>query len=757
MLTGTAESLSYTCVFLQKRHSPIMKIGILPAFVLAACVAAPAQPAVSRSTIQPVLGFEDQTGTALTGWYANPPGTVTVDDKVFHSGGRSVRLERNAQSDGTFSVITRGLPVDFDGGTVELRGYLRLNEISGNAGLWLRQDADGQMLSLENMDSQQVKGTHDWAQYRVMLPINPNAQQLLFGVLASGTGTLWADDLELLVDGKPIAKAAARRPGPTLPEDHEFDSGSHVAIDSLTPVQVSNLVTLGRVWGFLKYHHPAITAGQRHWDYDLFRILPAVLAAPDREQANHALVGWIDKLGTVTPCRPCVQAPSGNLDIKPPLDWIHDRSALGQALSERLESIYANRSGKQFYVSTTTGIGNPSFDHELGYAQINFPDSGYQLLALFRWWNIVQYWAPDREVARQDWPAVLAEFIPKLALAKDKTAYQLALFELIAKANDTHANLWSSMAVRPPVGECALPVVLRFVDNKPVVFRTDSADSGFQPGDILERLDGLSIQSLIEKWAMYYADSNEPARQRDLAANLTRGACGSVAVEVTRGGQPVQMHGTRIASKPTFATHDQPGDTFRLLSADVAYIKLSSIKAADLPTYFEKAKNTKGLIVDIRNYPSDFMPFAMGAYLATQPTRFVTFSSANLANPGAFHFGDGPLIEPGPLHYKGKVAILVDETSQSQAEYTAMALRAMPHALVVGSTTAGADGNVSPIPLPGDLRTMVSGLGVFYPDHKPTQRIGILPDVIVGPTVQGIAAGRDEVLETAIHLMEDSK
>ena len=139
---------------------------------------------------------------------------------------------------------------------------------------------------------------------------------------------------------------------------------------------------------------------------------------------------------------------------------------LGGALSERLESIYANRTGKQFYVSTVPDNGNPNFDHELNYSQITFPDSGFQLLALFRWWNILQYWAPDRDVAGQDWPAVLADFIPKLALAKDKTAYQLVLFKLIAKANDTHANLWSSLAVRPPVGECALPVTLRFVGDR---------------------------------------------------------------------------------------------------------------------------------------------------------------------------------------------------------------------------------------------------------------------------------------------------
>jgi riboflavin biosynthesis pyrimidine reductase len=733
-----------------------MKTGILTAFFLAASVPVLAQTAASQANLQQALGFENQTSTSLTGWYANPAGTVSADNSVAHTGHWSVRLQRDAQSVEALSVIMRSLPVDFHGSTVELRGYIKLQDVSGSAGFWLGQYAGGERVAYKNMEAQQVSGTHDWTHYSITLPISPQAQRLSFGVIVSGRGTVWADDLELLVDGKPIAEAASMPTSAGLPSDHEFDSGSRIVLDRLTPIQVSNLVTLGRVWGFLKYHHPAITSGQRHWDYELFRILPAILAAPDRIHANDALLGWIEKLGPVLACSACVPAPSGNLDIKPALDWIHDRSMLGEPLSQRLESIYAARTGKQFFVSLVPIARNPSFDHEPSYAQVAFPDSGYQLLALFRWWNIFQYWAPYRDVAGQDWLAVLTEFIPKLALAKDKVAYQLALFELIAKANDTHASLGNSLAARPPVGDCALPVTLRSVDNKPIVYRTDSADSPFRPGDILNSLDGVSIQSLIGKWAMYYADSNDAVRQRDLAANITRGACGAVSVEITRSLRPVKIAATRTLAKQD-STHDQPGETFRMLSPEVAYVKLSSIKTVDLPGYVEKAKNTKGLIVDIRNYPSEYVPYAMGAYFATKPTPFVTFSIADLTNPGAFHFGDGPLIEPGPVHYSGKVVILVDETSQSQAEYTAMALRAMPNSLVVGSTTAGADGNVSAIALPGNLSTMISGLGVFYPDHRPTQRIGIVPDVVVKPTVEGIAAGRDEVLEKAMQLIANSK
>jgi C-terminal processing protease CtpA/Prc len=74
--------------------------------------------------------------------------------------------------------------------------------------------------------------------------------------------------------------------------------------------------------------------------------------------------------------------------------------------------------------------------------------------------------------------------------------------------------------------------------------------------------------------------------------------------------------------------------------------------------------------------------------------------------------------------------------------------------VVLGGTTAGADGDVSAIPLPGGLRGMISGIGVFYPDKKPSQRIGIVPDIEMTPTVEGLRDGRDELLEAAVNLIE---
>ena len=73
---------------------------------------------------------------------------------------------------------------------------------------------------------------------------------------------------------------------------------------------------------------------------------------------------------------------------------------------------------------------------------------------------------------------------------------------------------------------------------------------------------------------------------------------------------------------------------------------------------------------------------------------------------------------------------------------------------MIGSQTAGTDGNASQVVLPGGLGTIISGLGVYYPDGTETQRMGIVPDIEVKRTIQGVREQRDELLEKAIELIK---
>lgn len=716
-----------------------------------------------QAVLAKVLSFEiEHPGGTPGGWGGGPSGTLFVDDKVVHGGRWSARLERIGTSAEAFSAINKMLPMDFAGHKIELRGFLRTENVSEFVGLWLREDGEGgASAAFDNMQGKAIKGTNEWAEYSIVLPVRPEARQLVFGALIVGTGKLWVDDLQLLVDGKPIWEAQkVERPKTPADIDHEFDKGSGIAPFELSKIQTENLAMLGRVWGFLKYHHPKVTSGKRHWDYELFRVMPGVIAARNRAAANLAMVKWIDGLGVVGKCNPCAKLDEVNLHLRSELRWIGDESLLGSNLSKRLRTIYDNRiSGQQYYVSFMPGVGNPVFEHESAYDDLKLPDSGYQLLGLYRFWNIIEYWFPYRDLLGEDWPRVMSQFVPRVGLAKDPEAYQRELMALIARAHDTHANLWSSLRVRPPVGPCRLPVVVRFVENRAVVGQYAAGeagrDSGLKVGDVIQDLDGIPVSQLIEKWSPYYAASNEATGLRDIARALTNGECGPVKVRIQRGsgGESLEITTVRVGSllgDRSGYTHDRPGDTFQLLSNQVAYLKLSSAKAADAKKYVEDANGTKGLIIDIRNYPSEFMVFALGSLLMEKETAFARFTKGDASNPGAFHWTEPVSLRPKTPHYTGKVIILVDETSQSQAEYTSMAFRSRPGAKVVGSTTAGADGNVSPIPLPGGLGSMISGIGVFYPDKKQTQRIGIVADVEVKPTLGGIRAGRDEVLEEAV-------
>ncbi len=556
--------------------------------------------------------------------------------------------------------------------------------------------------------------------------------------------------LGLIVIAALVLAQAQAKPQTVIDTDREFDQGSGIVFDTLSDVQRDNLTTLGQVWGLLKYHHPAVTSGSKHWDYELFRILPRVLAAKDRAAGNAALSTWVSTLGVVSPCAPCVTVNAETLQYPADMRWVLDEGRLGTELSRQLRGVHTNRSSsaKQFYVVLAPRTGVPAFANEPAYP-VKLPDNGYQLLAVYRFWNIIQYWFPYRDVIGGDWGAVLREFIPRVATAKSVDDYQRELMGLIALVHDSHASLSAPTRSRPPTGACSLPAKIRFVEGRFVV--TESAGD-LVTGDIVVDIDSVPVSRLVQQWSPYYSGSNETSRMRDIAMFMTVGSCGPATLGITRGTNTLSLKTTRITVPALTGppSHDLPGDTFRKLSDEVAYLKLSTIKAPEAAGFLSAAAGTKGMVIDIRGYPSDFVVFAIGQFLVGDPTTFARFTQADATTPGTFHWGSTESLKPAAPRYTGAVIILVDEFSQSQSEYTAMAFRSSPNARIIGSTTAGADGNVTPIPLPGNVRSAMSGIGVFYPDKRPTQRVGIVPDVEVRPTIAGIRAGRDEVLEAAI-------
>jgi hypothetical protein len=244
---------------------------------------------------------------------------------------------------------------------------------------------------------------------------------------------------------------------------------------------------------------------------------------------------------------------------------------------------------------------------------------------------------------------------------------------------------------------------------------------------------------------------------RDMMHNLTRGTEGSCELRIKRDGEILDLELERVPSGSggyfAIRQHARTPGGLERLTDDIAYLNLAEIKRDSVLVYLQQAEGTRGLVLDCRSYPTDFPCFTLTWHLIDEPGPFASFTNLDLANPGGFTWRMGQTVNVVEPRYQGRVAILVDETTQSSGEYHAMAFRTSPGSVVLGSTTAAADGNVSAFHFPGGVRTMITGLGVFYPDKTPTQRVGIVPDIEVTPTVAGLKAGRDEVLEKAMEVL----
>jgi len=75
-------------------------------------------------------------------------------------------------------------------------------------------------------------------------------------------------------------------------------------------------------------------------------------------------------------------------------------------------------------------------------------------------------------------------------------------------------------------------------------------------------------------------------------------------------------------------------------------------------------------------------------------------------------------------------------------------------ATIVGQPTAGTNGNVNPLMLPGGYYVTWTGMRVVKHDGSQHHGVGIIPHVLMKRTIKGVREGRDEFLEKAIELAE---
>ena len=117
---------------------------------------------------------------------------------------------------------------------------------------------------------------------------------------------------------------------------------------------------------------------------------------------------------------------------------------------------------------------------------------------------------------------------------------------------------------------------------------------------------------------------------------------------------------------------------------------------------------------------------------------------------------EGWFLSPLAPRLTDNVVFLTNARAASYPESILGLIKANRLAKIVGSPTAGANGNITAIQLPGGYRTFFTGMRVINRDGSAHHNQGVIPDIIVRRTPNGIREGRDEELEKGLEVLRAS-
>ncbi|SEW40904.1 S41 family peptidase [Chitinophaga arvensicola] len=608
-------------------------------------------------------------------------------------------------------------------------------------------------------------------------------KSVTYNIAFQGTGSVFLKDITLLVDGKP-ANFTDTLPVYPADKDHAFDHGSGFSslpiADSLV---LDHLTTLGKIWGFLKFYYPVVNTGNYQWDYELFRILPSVISAKNTVAANQVFLNWVQSYGPVPRTTPFL---IDSTDVKqfPDLDWIRPE-LLGDSLALALRHIvYIKRPRSNYYITYNAALPDTTlllYAHERSYPQMtypNVPDAGFRYLTALRFWNQVQYFHAYRTLIPGYWGEELKTLIKRFVEAEDLSNLYAAHLQSYASLKTSHATLnvmdnpYLLQVYFAIFGSKHAPFRVRIIDQQAVVekvFTLNKQLPDLQPGDIIEQINDMPFADYYSYFRSYIPASNTAATNRGIAEMLTGTNDNHINYRVNRNGHIFTVAITDFfegeAGLEEYMNHlsrqeGLPGD-YVSLKNNIVYINVANM-SSQRDIFKKYAKNilgAKGVIIDLRGYSFDDALYD-DTYFYPHRVPYWRQSHPDLTMPGLFRMNAGDSCgKENPDYYKGKLVVLVNERTQSKTESYAISLQQAPDVTVIGSTTAGADGcSLPPVSLPGNMQVFMEFSGIYYlPDGARTvQQTGIVPDIYIAPTIEGIKAGKDEQLEKAIEFLHNA-
>ncbi len=423
----------------------------------------------------------------------------------------------------------------------------------------------------------------------------------------------------------------------------------------------------------------------------------------------------------------------------------------------------------------TTGDFTPNFlalkERLAGfeYANGDQNDPAVRVAGVVILWNVMQHFFPYHADAGVDWMAQLRPALRAALEAETPDDYRDGLCRLVARLQDGHGVFFAELnQQRSPVHEHAqtaggLPIRVAMVGER-IVVTAVSESAPFVRGDVIVSIGGVPALAVLAKREELVSGSPHLRRHRALNRYGQGPVGATVDVTVERDGVQVTI--------PVMLEVDQRGYFFNAMPefelptlAEVApgifYVNLVTCPKADYLARLNDLAQARGVIFDWRwdgrqrpisgppvSVDADVLPYLTDAEVHSAP--FLVPQVVRPDREGWTWWDGGWPLKPKAPRFAGKFAFIDNPGVVSYGETCMAIVDHFKLAMLVGEPTAGCNGNVNFVAMPGGGTLMWTGMRVTKHDGSQLYLHGYEPDVPVARTIEAIKAGRDEMVERAI-------
>ncbi len=568
-------------------------------------------------------------------------------------------------------------------------------------GLWLSSQPPYALL--KNLVAVPITST-EWQQYSATARVPEDCQMLGIGCYGGGAGILWADEFELAVRDENGEWVPDRLEDPGFESETPFDDSPHWSAS--TSGARPSLTTQGPFRG-----KQCLMI-----ETDPNAFLDAVHLRPGESVDKEIAPGLFSRV-------PLAVHSDGE-------------HTLPRADAEEFTRLKAELEA-------------------IDVAALTPRDQDLRLADVVIVWSVLQHFYPYFDVVPTDWDSELTSALERALADKDQADFLHTLRLMAAALHDGHATV-DDPATRT-WGQ--VPAWLELVEGRVVVIAADS-ESGLRRGDEVLEVNGRPIQEAIAEGLR--VTSGSPQRRRISSVRRTlRGPVGDTfRFLVVRGDDTAAVSGTAVQMTRRLLAPDW-GDSMRLLEDGIWYVDLNRATMEEIDSVMDKLAKAKGVVFDLRGHPNSNHDVISHLLTGKEQRGEKWMWTPQIVYPDRERIAgwDGmgwSSLEPKQPHINGKVVFLTNATAVSYAESFMGYIEGFKLAEIVGEPTAGTNGNVNPIALPGGYRFFWTGMKVTKFDGSQHHLIGIQPTIPLERTLNAVREGRDEYIEQAVEVIKSA-